>query len=130
MFKTLLEKFKATSDFRNSNFMALFMLPFLITLLVFLAKIVTSFLRWATCLKTAPRFSHAVKPLRTRVPGVDNGGSIGEAIKYNVRTPLNYDATITHPLPIGSLTLFNCQSIKNRNFQLPRLKTTAHRLSK
>ena len=38
MFKTLLERFKATSDFRNSNFMALFLLPFLITLLVFFSE--------------------------------------------------------------------------------------------
>ena len=31
---------------------------------------------------------------------------------------------------IGCYTLPGCQGIKNRNFQLPRLKTTAHRLSK
>ncbi|MDO9270746.1 MAG: poly(3-hydroxybutyrate) depolymerase [Methylobacter sp.] len=108
MFKDYLNKLKTTSTFRNNIFKLLFLLPIVITLIVFFSEDNDEYSQIGSA-------SYDVKNANQQCAagtlegeaGVVNGEATLEGIKYNIRTPLNYDATIAHPLlvvlsPAGS----------------------------
>ena len=99
MFKIYFDKFKTASTFRNSVFIVLFFLPILITLLIFFSEDNDEFSQMGNASYSGDKVQARCEDgTRMGGPGADNGESTGEGIKYNVRTPLNYDPTIVHPL--------------------------------
>lgn len=108
MFKAYSDKLKTASSFRNNVFKLLFVLPIFITLVVFFNEDNDEY-------SQAGNTSYAGENANPQcVAGTFdgesravNGESTLDGIKYNIRTPLNYDPTIAHPLlvvfsPAGS----------------------------
>jgi polyhydroxybutyrate depolymerase len=99
MTTTDLNKLKPYLTRRNVVVLLLLLVPLLITLVSFLnddsgesTKLGTASYDMA---KTQLRCESGAKPGEA---GDSNGESTGEGIKFNVRTPLNYDPGIAHPL--------------------------------
>jgi len=108
MFKAYLDKLKATSAIRNNLFKLLFLLPILITLIVFFSEDNDEYSQVGSASYAGQiENPQCVADSIDGESGAVNGESTLEGIRYNVRTPLNYDATIAHPLlvvlsPAGS----------------------------
>jgi polyhydroxybutyrate depolymerase len=108
MFKAYQDKLKATSAIRNNLFKLLFLLPILITLIVFFSEDNDEYSQVGSASYAGQiENPQCVADTLAGESGAANGESTLEGIKYNVRTPLNYDATIAHPLlvvlsPAGS----------------------------
>ena len=99
MFKTYFDKLKTAATFRNSVIILLFLLPILITLALFFSEDNDEYSQMGNASYSGDKFQvHCEAGTRTGEPGAVNGESTGEGIKYNIRTPLNYDPTIAHPL--------------------------------
>lgn len=106
MFKAYLDKLKAAPSIRNNVFKLLFVLPILLTLIVFFSEDNDQYSQ-AGSASYAGANPQCVAGKLDGESGAVNGESTLEGIKYNIRTPLNYDATIAHPLlvvfsPAGS----------------------------
>ncbi|MDP1664531.1 MAG: poly(3-hydroxybutyrate) depolymerase [Methylobacter sp.] len=108
MFKDYLNKLKTPSTFRNNIFKLLFLLPIVITLIVFFSEDNDEYSQIGSAFYDVKNTNQqcAAGTLEGEA-GVVNGEATLEGIKYNIRTPLNYDATIAHPLlvvlsPAGS----------------------------
>jgi len=108
MFKAYQDKLKPTSAIRNNLFKLLFLLPILITLIVFFSEDNDEYSQVGSASYAGQiENPQCVADTLAGESGAVNGESTLEGIKYNVRTPLNYDATIAHPLlvvlsPAGS----------------------------
>jgi polyhydroxybutyrate depolymerase len=108
MFKAYLDKLKTTSIFRNSVFKFLFFLPIVITLIVFFSEDNDQYSQIASASYAGENADpQCVAGTLDGESGAVNGESTLDGIKYNIRTPLNYDPTIAHPLlvvfsPAGS----------------------------
>jgi polyhydroxybutyrate depolymerase len=108
MFKAYLDQLKATSSIRNNVFKLLFLLPILITLIVFFSDDNDEYSQVGSASYAGQNENpQCVADTLAGESGAVNGESTLEGIKYNIRTPLNYNATIAHPLlvvfsPAGS----------------------------
>ncbi|MDO9046760.1 MAG: poly(3-hydroxybutyrate) depolymerase [Methylobacter sp.] len=108
MFKAYLDKLKTTSTLRNNVFKLLFLLPILITLIIFFSENNDEYSQVGSVSYAGENANpQCVAGKLDGESGGVNGESTLEGIKYNIRTPLNYDATIAHPLlmvysPAGS----------------------------
>jgi len=108
MFKDNLDPLKATSSIRNNVFKLLFLLPILITLIVFFSDDNDEYAQVGSASYAGQNENpQCVADTLAGESGAVNGESTLEGIKYNIRTPLNYNAAIAHPLlvvfsPAGS----------------------------
>ncbi len=108
MFKAYTDKLKTTPAFRNNVFKFLFLLPILITLIVFFSEDSDEYSQVGSASYAGQNEDpQCVAATFEGESGAINGESTLEGIKYNIRTPLNYNATIAHPLlvvfsPAGS----------------------------
>ncbi|TRX01014.1 poly(3-hydroxybutyrate) depolymerase [Candidatus Methylobacter oryzae] len=108
MFKAYSDKLKMTPAIRNNAFKLLFLLPILITLIVFFSENSDEYSQvGSTSYAGQNENPQCVAATFEGESGAINGESTLEGIKYNIRTPLNYKATIAHPLlvvfsPAGS----------------------------
>jgi len=108
MFKAYLDKLKAAPTIWNNVFKLLFLLPILLTLIVFFSEDNDQYSQAGSASYAGANASpQCVAGKLDGKSGAVNGESTLEGIKYNIRTPLNYDATIAHPLlvvfsPAGS----------------------------
>lgn len=99
MFEDYLDKLKTATPFQKNVFKILFFLPIFIMLIIFLSEDNEDYSQ----IGNASYGSETASPqcdagTRRGESGVINGESTLEGIKYNIRTPLNYDPTIAHPL--------------------------------
>ncbi len=108
MFKAYLDKLNAAPTIRNNVFKLLFVLPILLTLIVFFSEDNDQYSQVGSASYAGANANpQCVAGTLDGESGTVNGESTLEGIKYNIRTPLNYDATIAHPLllvfsPAGS----------------------------
>ncbi|MGZ5006534.1 MAG: hypothetical protein ACXWFI_01365 [Methylobacter sp.] len=108
MFKVYLDKLKTASIVRNSLFKALlFLLPVLITLIVFFSQDNGHSQLGVASYAGEYEDPQCVADALDGESGAINGESTLDGIKYNIRTPSNYNAAIAHPLllvlsPAGS----------------------------
>ncbi len=99
MFKSYLDKLRTDSAFRNSIVKSLFLLPILITLIIFFSEDNDEFSQMGNASYSSDKMqARCAVGTRPGESGAVNGESTGEGIKYNLRTPLNYDPTMAHPL--------------------------------
>ena len=93
---------------RSSVAIALLLAPIILVLAFFMSGNSAEYERMGTTTYRADSKQKRCDPgTRTGEAGASNGESTGEGIKFNIRTPLNYDPTIAHPLlmvyaPAGS----------------------------
>lgn len=108
MIGTYLKKLKPYLSFRNYVIIFLFLLPILITLVFFFTGSDDEFSRMGNAVYSPDAIQARCEPgARPGDAGASYGESTAEGIKYNIRTPLNYDPSIGHPLllvysPAGS----------------------------
>ncbi|WP_432744042.1 poly(3-hydroxybutyrate) depolymerase [Methylobacter sp. G7] len=108
MFEDYLDKLKTATPFWSTVFKLLFLLPILIMLIVFFSEDNDEHAQIGSASYGAQSASQqCAVGMRSGESGALNGESTLEGIKYNVRTPLNYDPTVAHPLlmvysPAGS----------------------------
>ncbi len=108
MFEDYMDKLKTATPFQKTVFKSLFLLPVVITLLVFFSEDNDEYSQIGSASYAGENANpQCVAGKFDGESGLINGESTLEGIKYNIRTPLNYDATIAHPLlmvfsPAGS----------------------------
>jgi polyhydroxybutyrate depolymerase len=108
MFKAYLDKLKTASTLRNSVLKALFLLPILMTLIVFFSQDNDEYSQSGnTSYAGEYEDPQCLADALDGKSGAINGESTLDGIKYNIRTPANYNAAIAHPLlmilsPAGS----------------------------
>lgn len=108
MINTHLKKLKAHPFSRNYLFIGLLLLPILISFVFFFMGSDDEFSQVGTAVYKPDAIQARCDPsTRTGEAGNSYGESTAEGIKYNIRTPLNYDPSIAHPLllvysPAGS----------------------------
>ncbi len=108
MFDDYRDKLKTATPFQKNVFKSLFLLPVVITLLVFFSEDNDEYSQIGRASYVGENANpQCVAGKFDGESGLINGESTLEGIKYNIRTPLNYDATIAHPLlmvfsPAGS----------------------------
>lgn len=99
MFNAYLKKLLHSVKFRNRLILGLFLLPIAVTLALFFSSSSDEFSRMGTAVyQSVPQQANCAAGSRPGPAGATNGEATHEGIKYNVRTPLNYDPTIGHPL--------------------------------
>jgi polyhydroxybutyrate depolymerase len=108
MFEDYLDKLKMATPFQKNAFKLLFLLPIVITLIVFFSEDNDEYSQIGSASYAAENTTpQCAAGTRSGESGAINGESTLEGIKYNIRTPLNYDPTVAHPLlmvysPAGS----------------------------
>lgn len=108
MFDYYLDKLKTVTPFWSMVLKMLFFIPILIILIIFFSEDDDEYAQIGSASYAAQSTNpQCVAGTRSGESGAVNGESTLEGIKYNIRTPLNYDPTVAHPLlmvysPAGS----------------------------
>lgn len=99
MLKFDLQKLLPHLTFRNVIIVILFLTPILLMLVVFFGEDSDQFSQMGNASYGSISMQARCEPgTREGDEGATHGETTLEGIKYNVRTPLNYDPTIAHPL--------------------------------
>lgn len=99
MITTYLKSLKTSVSFRNVVIILLFLAPALIIMAIFFSDESEEFTQMGVASYNAEaNQARCANGARLGKAGASYGESTGEGIKFNVRTPLNYDSTIAHPL--------------------------------
>jgi polyhydroxybutyrate depolymerase len=99
MLKTYLDKLKTDPVWRSNAIKLLFALPIIITLGLFFSDDSDEYAQMGNANYAAnPTAPHCAADSLDGDAGATNGEESPDGIKYNVRTPLNYDPTIGHAL--------------------------------